>query len=74
MISRIFEKISNKLTIEQTYLQKIQSIMLEGKSADRYLNFEKYVNALTAEQIKITANLLFNNQNVVTGILRQEKK
>ena len=57
-----------------TWLQKIQSIMLEGKSADRYLNFEKYVNALTAEQVKATANLLFNNQNVVTGILRQEKK
>ncbi len=57
-----------------TWLQKIQSVMLDGKSADRYLNFEKYVDALTAEQVKATANLLFNGKNVVTGILRQEKK
>jgi len=57
-----------------TWLQKIQGVMLDGKSADRYLNFEKYVAALTAEQIKATANLLFTGKNVVTGVLRQEKQ
>jgi zinc protease len=58
----------------ETWLAKIQGVMFEGKDADRYLNFEKYVNALTAEQVKETANLLFNGKNVVTGILRQEKQ
>ena len=45
MISRIFEKISNKLTIEQTYLQKIQSIkqglMYDLLSGKKKLNVEE---------------------------------
>ncbi len=57
-----------------TWLQKIQSVLLDGKSADRYLNFEKYANALTVEDLKAAANLLFNDKNIVTGILKAEKK
>lgn len=57
-----------------TWLQKIQGVLLEGKTADRFLNFEKYANALTIEQLKAAANLLFDGKNVVTGVLKSEKK
>jgi zinc protease len=57
-----------------TWLQKIQGILLEGDTADRFLNAEKYINALNSEQIKATANLLFNGKNVVTAVLKPESK
>jgi zinc protease len=68
------EQYKTSLEENGTWLQKIQGIMLDGKSVDRFLNFEKYANALTVEQVKATANLLFNGKNSVVGILRQEKK
>lgn len=57
-----------------TWLQKIQSVLLEGENPDRFLNYEKYVNALTPEQIKATANLLFNGKNMITAVLKPEEK
>jgi zinc protease len=57
-----------------TWLQKIQDVMLDNESADRFINYEKYVNALTPEQIKATANLLFNGKNVLTAVLKPEAK
>lgn len=57
-----------------TWLQKIQSVLIEGENPDRFLNYEKYVNALTPEQIKATANLLFNGKNIITAVLKPEGK
>lgn len=57
-----------------TWLQKIQDVMLDNKNADRFINYEKYVNALTPEQIKATANILFNGKNVLTAVLKPEAK
>ena len=57
-----------------TWLQKIQAVLIDNESADRFLNYEKYVNALTPEQVKATANLLFNRKNVITAILKPEAK
>ncbi len=66
----------NKTSMKEngTWLQQIQSIVVEGKNADRFLKYEKYVKALTTEQVKAAANLLLNNKNVVMAILRPEKK
>lgn len=57
-----------------TWLQALQEINTQGESADRFLNYEKYVNALTTEQIKAVAKQLLNGKNVVTAILRPEAK
>lgn len=57
-----------------TWLSNLQSIIVEGESADRFINYEKYVNALTAEQLKATANLLFNGKNIITAVLKPEEK
>lgn len=57
-----------------TWLSKIQAIHLQNASANYFLNYEKIVNALTSEQIKATANLLFNGKNVITAVLKPEVK
>lgn len=57
-----------------TWLQKIQAVMMEGANADRFLNYEKYVKALTPAQIQATAKLLFNGKNVITAVLKPEDK
>lgn len=57
-----------------TWLQKIQGVLIDGENADRFINYEKYVNALTPQQIKATANLLFNGKNVITAVLKPEVK
>jgi zinc protease len=57
-----------------TWLRKIQSVMVDGDNADRFLNYEKYVTALTPAQIQATAKLLFNGKNVITAVLKPEAK
>ncbi|MBX2931936.1 MAG: insulinase family protein [Chitinophagaceae bacterium] len=57
-----------------TWVRNIQSIMIEDASIDYFLNYEKIVNALTTEQIKATAKLLFDGKNVITAILNPEEK
>ena len=57
-----------------TWLNKILTDRFPGAEADRFLNYEKYVNALTVEDLKKTANLLFDGKNVFTAVLRPEKK
>jgi predicted Zn-dependent peptidase len=48
--------------------------MVDGENADRFLNYEKYVKALTPAQIQATAKLLFNGKNVITAVLKPEAK
>jgi predicted Zn-dependent peptidase len=57
-----------------TWLQKIQGVLVNGETADRFLNYEKYVKALTAAQLQATAKLLFNGKNVITAVLKPEEK
>lgn len=57
-----------------TWLSYILSSKLENKDVDRFLNFDKYVNALTIEGVKDAANKVFGGKNSVTAILRPEKK
>lgn len=72
--SQWIEQYKTSVKENGTWLQKIQSIMVEGASADRFINYEKYVNALTAKQIQETAQLLFNDKNVLIGVLKPEPK
>jgi zinc protease len=57
-----------------TWLNKILTDRFPGAEADRFLNYEKYVNALTVEDLKKAANQLFDGKNIFTAVLRPEKK
>ena len=57
-----------------TWLGYILSSKTENKDVDRFLNYDKYVNALTVQSIKDAANKIFTGKNKVTAVLRPEKK
>jgi len=57
-----------------TWLNRILRDRFPGAEADRFLNYEKYVNGLTPAQIKVAANILLGGKNVFTAILRPEVK
>ncbi|MDQ2721086.1 MAG: insulinase family protein [Bacteroidota bacterium] len=57
-----------------TWLSKLQKFYFPGGNPDYFINYEKYVNALTQKDIQDAAKLLLSTPNVVTGILRPEKK
>jgi len=66
----------NKVAMEQngTWLEYILSARLEKKDPDRFLNSDKYINALTPEGVKAAAQKIFSSGNVVTAVLQPEKK
>ncbi len=53
---------------------KLQTIYFSGNTPQRIFDYEKLVNALTIEDIKATANLLLNNNNILQAVLYPEKK
>ncbi|MCZ2222976.1 MAG: insulinase family protein [Chitinophagales bacterium] len=57
-----------------TWLKKIQDIMVDGASIEYFLNYEKVVNALTIDNLKAAANLLFDGKNIITAVLQPEEK
>jgi zinc protease len=52
---------------------KLQGIYFQSDDAQRIFDYEKLVNALTTDDLKATANLLFDGKNVLQGILLPEK-
>ena len=48
---------------------KLQNILFEGADAQRVFDYEKNVHALTIEDIKSTANILFDGKNVLQAVL-----
>jgi zinc protease len=56
------------------WLGKLQNIAFPGSDPKYFLNYEKYINALTVKSLQDAANLLLNGSNVITAILRPEKK
>ena len=48
---------------------KLQSILFEGADPQRIFDYEKNVNALTTDDIKAAANLLFDGKNVLQAVL-----
>jgi zinc protease len=57
-----------------TWVNFILSSKLEKKDADRFLNYEKFVNALTVQGVQDAANKLLGGKNKVTAVLMPEKK
>jgi zinc protease len=57
-----------------TWLSQLESFYFPGDNPDYFVNYEKYVNALTQKDVQDAAKLFFSTNNVVTGILRPEKK
>ena len=52
---------------------KLQDIYFNGDAAQRIYNYEKLVNAITTDDIKATANQLFDGKNVLQAVLVPEK-
>ncbi len=65
----------HKVAIKEngTWLSQLQSFYFPGDNPDYFINYEKYVNALTPKDIQDAAKLLLSTNNVITGILRPEK-
>jgi zinc protease len=61
-----------KMKENNTWLSALQSLKFPGGSASRFIEYEKYVNALTVKDIQDAAKVLLNGANVVTGILRPD--
>jgi zinc protease len=68
-------KEQHKVNVKEngTWLTELQNIYFVGQNPDYFINYEKYVDALTQKDIQDAAKLLLSTKNVVTGILRPEK-
>jgi len=51
---------------------KLQGIYFQGDDPNMIFDYEKMVNALTVDDIKTTANLLFDGKNVFSAVLYPE--
>ena len=58
----------------ETWLSELQSFNFPGNNPDYFINYEKYVNALTQKDVQDAAKLLLSTKNVLTGILMPAKK
>ncbi|HVZ98403.1 MAG TPA: insulinase family protein [Chitinophagaceae bacterium] len=56
-----------------SWLSNLQEAYFPGDNIDYFINYEKYVNALTPEEIQDAAKLLLSTKNVLTGVLLPEK-
>jgi len=56
------------------WLSNLQEIKFPGSDPKYFIEYEKFVNALTPKSIQDAAKLLLNGSNVLTAILRPEKK
>ena len=52
---------------------KLQGIYFDNDDAQRIFDYERLVNALTTDDLKATANKLFDGKNVFQAILLPEK-
>lgn len=69
-------KEQHKVDIKEngTWLSELQDFYFPGDNPDYFINYDKYVDALTTKEIQDAAKLLLTTKNVVTGILRPEKQ
>ncbi len=58
----------------EAWLSQLQSFYFPGDNPDYFVNYDKYVDALTPKEIQAAAKLLLSTKNVVTGILQPEKE
>jgi zinc protease len=67
------EQHKTQITENTYWSEKLQSIYFNSDDAERIFNYEKLVNALTIDDIKATANLLFDGKNILQAVLLPEK-
>jgi zinc protease len=68
------EKYRTDVKENKYWEDKLESTLFWGRDKDRVLNYEKYINALTADEIKATARQLFDGKNQFTSVLYPEAK
>lgn len=56
-----------------TWLGQLLDVQIEGTDGDRFLNYEKYVNALTVKDVQEAAKLIFGGKNSFYAILMPER-
>jgi zinc protease len=52
----------------------LQGIYFSDNDPQRFLNYEKIVNAITVDDLKKTANIIYDGKNVINGVLFPEKQ
>jgi zinc protease len=66
------EEYKTKIKENNTWLNALQSFKFPGDEPKRFIEYEKYINALTVKDVQDAAKLLLNGANVVTAVLRPE--
>jgi len=67
---------AHKVQMKQNnvWLSELRDMDLLGETPDLFINYEKYVNALTEKDVQEAAKQLLSTPNVLTGVLRPEKQ
>jgi zinc protease len=66
------EKYRTQIKDNSAWSGKLYNIYFQESDPQRFLNYESVVNALTTDDIKSVANLLFNGKNILTAVLYPE--
>ena len=70
----LMEKYTVNMKENNFWTGVLQGIYFSDKDPQRTLNYEKVVNDITVNDIKKTANLLFDGKNIIGGVLLPEKQ
>jgi len=68
------EQYKVKVKENDSWLTNLQDSYFPGDNIDYFINYEKYVRALTPKQIQDAAKLLLSTKNVLTGVMYPEKE
>jgi zinc protease len=68
------EQYRTNMKTNEYWLSKLVQIQEGETNADRFLNFEKYANALTAADIQSAAKMIMAAPSKVTGVQMPEGK
>ncbi len=52
----------------------LQGIYFSENDPQRFLNYEKNINGITVEDLKKTANIIYDGKNIINGVLFPEKQ
>lgn len=66
----------NKTAMKEngTWLSQLLEYKIQGGNPDRFINYEKYVNALTTKDVQEAAKVVFGNTNELTAVMMPEDK
>lgn len=69
-------RVQYKVNIKENnyWLGRLQDIYFPGSDPGYFIDYEKYINALSPKGIQDAAKLLLNGKNVITAILKPENK